>query len=513
MRAGIVLLAIALVAVACLQTTVGNGVLKCASNPQRPCPSGYYCSSGTCWKNGSTPSTPDMAIAAASQHQGDVCGSDADCDTSHCVDGVCCDSSCNGQCQACDVGAGICAIVSGTPHGKRPACSGNGACASACNGASMTCTYPDAATPCGPQTCSGAPPAITSASACNGAGSCLPMGGTTSMNCPAPFGGSATCSGAQCDFICSAPYQRQGSSCVAVFNTENANTGGKVIDFYSVWGSASNNTFIGGFNTTDSIGVIFWNNGGSFAPVSALPNGAPPIQGIWGDNANDIYAVGGIYGKVYHSTSPGLFPEVQSTGIFDSYEAIWGSGNFQNVWVVGGTTSTNAGAIVNRHSGAAWSMETTGLTGQIRLTGVWGAGDNDVYAVCNDGRIIHTTGGGTWGTPQQFSHTANALQAIWGADSTHIWAVGAGGTLVFTSGNGQWGAQPSGTVSDLFGVWGSSGGDVYAVGANGVILHSTGDGKWQPQTSNTTTTLRAVWGTGPTNVYAVGLGGTITHFH
>src|SRR5512144_1673974 len=74
----------------CLRTTVDSGVLQCASDSSRQCPIGFYCASGnTCWKNGSA---PDMG--AASRQQGDTCGSDGDCDTGHCVDGVCCDTAC-----------------------------------------------------------------------------------------------------------------------------------------------------------------------------------------------------------------------------------------------------------------------------------------------------------------------------------------------------------------------------------------------------------------------------------
>lgn len=42
----------------------------------------------------------------------------------HCVDGVCCDSDCSGQCQACNTAnwIGSCATIAGPPVGPRPAC-------------------------------------------------------------------------------------------------------------------------------------------------------------------------------------------------------------------------------------------------------------------------------------------------------------------------------------------------------------------------------------------------------
>lgn len=73
---------------------------------------------------------------------GIACKQDAECGSLHCVDGVCCDTACAGQCEACDLGAGICAAVTGAPHGARAACSTSGVCTSACDGiATGSCTY------------------------------------------------------------------------------------------------------------------------------------------------------------------------------------------------------------------------------------------------------------------------------------------------------------------------------------------------------------------------------------
>ncbi|HEX7664216.1 MAG TPA: hypothetical protein VF407_06900, partial [Polyangiaceae bacterium] len=65
-----------------------------------------------------------------------------------CVDGFCCDTSCDGQCQACDVSGheGTCTAVTGKPHHE--ACTGDpsGACAGTCDGTNTdSCSYPDVA--------------------------------------------------------------------------------------------------------------------------------------------------------------------------------------------------------------------------------------------------------------------------------------------------------------------------------------------------------------------------------
>src|SRR5207244_9916529 len=62
--------------------------------------------------------------------------------------GLCCNSACGGQCQACDVPGllGVCTTVTGAPHGLRGACLSDGsACGGSCDGASFAaCGYPTA---------------------------------------------------------------------------------------------------------------------------------------------------------------------------------------------------------------------------------------------------------------------------------------------------------------------------------------------------------------------------------
>src|SRR5262249_56107467 len=68
------------------------------------------------------------------------------CASATCVDGVCCDQACDGQCQACDVpgSVGACVAVSGDPHAARPSCATDGsACGGACDGShGLACAYP-----------------------------------------------------------------------------------------------------------------------------------------------------------------------------------------------------------------------------------------------------------------------------------------------------------------------------------------------------------------------------------
>lgn len=114
---------------------------------------------------------------------------------------------------------------------------------------------------------------------------------------------------------------------------------------------------------------------------------------------------------------------------------------------------------------------------------------------------------------QQNSGTNVALTDVWGATQNNVFAVGSNGTILHYNGLG-WTPQPSGTTKNLYGVWGSGPKDVFAVGINGTILHYNGS-SWVSQPTGTTD-LVGVWGSGPQNVFAVGrdgLGGTVIRYN
>jgi uncharacterized repeat protein (TIGR01451 family) len=133
----------------------------CAGNVD--CTSGHYCDlgSGDC--------QPLVT-------QGGSCNADVQCVSGHCVDGVCCDMACDGQCEACNLtgSEGTCSARTGDPVGARPACAGAGAtCGGTCDGQLRTaCAYPGTSTTCGPPSCAAG--VATLAALCDGAGACSP---------------------------------------------------------------------------------------------------------------------------------------------------------------------------------------------------------------------------------------------------------------------------------------------------------------------------------------------------
>ncbi|MDI1447058.1 kelch repeat-containing protein [Polyangium sp. 6x1] len=75
---------------------------------------------------------------------GAMCDLKTPCDDSFCVDGVCCNAPCEGQCEACDgPRLGICSPVEGKPHGSRLPCDGTSEACATCDGVNpQQCSYP-----------------------------------------------------------------------------------------------------------------------------------------------------------------------------------------------------------------------------------------------------------------------------------------------------------------------------------------------------------------------------------
>lgn len=124
------------------------------------CADGAFCNAGVC---------------ASKRTQGTPCTDSQECLSGFCVDSVCCDAPCIGQCQACDNpgSVGTCAVVQGAPHGNRPRCDGDDPrCAGTCDGEhGAACRYPGLETACGEPSCSDG---VARSSACQGNGHCAP---------------------------------------------------------------------------------------------------------------------------------------------------------------------------------------------------------------------------------------------------------------------------------------------------------------------------------------------------
>ena len=144
----------------------------------------------------------------AGRARADSCTLPSECMSGFCVDGVCCDTACDGVCEACDAAAtvGTCVAVAGSPHhGACPTTAD--ACGTAtCDGVTRTACkkFPGAEKECLAGTCTDG--TETAAARCDGAGACATP---TTKAC-----GEYVCDGSKCRTTCrSTPDCASGFTC------------------------------------------------------------------------------------------------------------------------------------------------------------------------------------------------------------------------------------------------------------------------------------------------------------
>ncbi len=163
------------------------------------CSSGNFCNAGMC---------------VPRRENGDSCSGSFQCASNSCVDGVCCDRVCDGQCESCGEpeSLGTCVAVAGDPRGARPACASDGSlCGGSCDGVeAASCSYPSPAERCRDASCSDA--VATLAAYCDGLGACP---AETTQSCASYRCGETACLGdCSVDADCVGTHYCSGGICV-----------------------------------------------------------------------------------------------------------------------------------------------------------------------------------------------------------------------------------------------------------------------------------------------------------
>jgi len=270
-----------------------------------------------------------------------------------------------------------------------------------------------------------------------------------------------------------------------------------LLDLNDVWGVSSE-----GYDTVYAVG-----NGGEVQRYTGPDDGTgtwseidisdyvpakPNLNGVWGVDADTLYAVGDD-GHVVTHEGTWSYSVVTTADL----NAVWGTAS-DNVFAVG-----NAGTIVH-YDGTTWSAMNSGTTND--LYGVCGTSDNTVFAVGDAGTILRYDGTEWVKFPMISVPTNQDLKAVWANSSVDAFAVGDGGTILHYLGV-KWLTMDSNTSVNLRDVWGiPSGSTVFAVGESGVALKWTALGGWLEMSMDPEMTrdLNGVWGSSSTDVYAVG---------
>lgn len=151
------------------------------------------------------------------RENGRACATGADCLSTFCADGVCCESACTDQCAACNEAAsrGRCVAISGAPRPGHPACSAVGAgtpCAARCDGVGTTaCVFAASSVSCGVASCAAG--VETHVASCDGAGQCA----DTPTSCGAYACGATTCkSSCTAKSDCAAGHYCKDGACTVI---------------------------------------------------------------------------------------------------------------------------------------------------------------------------------------------------------------------------------------------------------------------------------------------------------
>lgn len=139
-----------------------------------------------------TATCPDESGSKVSDKRGlaEACLVSDECASSHCIDGRCCESACDGTCERCDVPRfeGLCRAIA---EGEDPdsECSAKGeetnVCRGVCNG-NRACAFPDGSTVCGDSSCADG---VETGNVCDGTGGCI----VATKSCGQYACGAASC--------------------------------------------------------------------------------------------------------------------------------------------------------------------------------------------------------------------------------------------------------------------------------------------------------------------------------
>ncbi|MFH0899892.1 MAG: hypothetical protein V2A73_04610, partial [Pseudomonadota bacterium] len=170
---------------------VGETSGRCNDGGSQEC-APYLCHSGACTT--SCQKNADCALGNYCDGEqcrvkktiGALCADGSQCQSSNCVDSVCCSTDCAGVCASCVI-AGSVGTCSPVPAGSDPdgECSGAGTCGGTCNGMGA-CTAAKPGEPCG------------SCRTCNADGRCIAVANGTSCEGTLFCATGETCSGGAC---------------------------------------------------------------------------------------------------------------------------------------------------------------------------------------------------------------------------------------------------------------------------------------------------------------------------
>ena len=257
-------------------------------------------------------------------------------------------------------------------------------------------------------------------------------------------------------------------------------------------------------------GLILHYDGAAWSKVDGPTRSALPVtdtfNGVWASGA-ELFIVAQQGESFRFNNSWATIPAIPC--MFGACElfGIWGI-DAQNVYAVG------QGGTIARLGGAAWQPMMSAAVGV--LASIHGRSASDLYAVGGAGEIQRYNGS-SWQDAPATPVMGLRFNGVWTSPSDAVIVVGTmtatSTAQIYAKSSAGWNSISGAPARTLNAVWGRADDDVFAVGAGntgGVILHFDGSG-WSEMPHEAGVELHAIAGT-DRNVFAVGAGGTILRY-
>jgi len=274
---------------------------------------------------------------------------------------------------------------------------------------------------------------------------------------------------------------------------------------YRIWGVSGSDAWVG-----SSTGIYHW-DGTKWTKDASPAVQNKSLQFVWGTAANDIYAA--TPNELFHYDGTAWTAAPPDNGVTPANFLNLGGAKGPEVWMPTGTNGRFFRYAGGACSPKCWTqVDVPNVPASFRA--VWGAANDNLWAVGNSGIILHYNGTQWTRSPYTKANlTTNSLTASYGVPNNQNSALqifGPVDTALNTDNNNIIPATGfSTTAQSVQGAYGLNANEIMVVGSNGLVLRYDGT-SWKSIPSGTSNTLYGVYiNNSPRYYYIVGTGGFI----